>query len=232
MGTQRNADLAMEWAILVLGLAGVVAIVVPFAHGYSPWAAASLFLPVSPSGAAVFRESFSSSAGAVSAIGGATAFMVFLMSPLISLAQLSRCLGRLLSRAERAILVAVAVPAALSCIGWLVFDLYARVSLEDVRVGIGAWQLTMAAVLLWAVIILALLRVRKRLGRDAVECVLLSTYVGGVTTWATLLAELLETMAAVAGFACVVYAVSVWRRVEQGRRAGAGPQKSAGRASC
>lgn len=230
-GERRSAELAIERAILVLGLAGVVAIFAPFAFSFSPWSAVSWYLPVSASSAAAFREAFRSSGGAVSAIASAMAFTVFFVAPLLSLAQLSRCLGRPLSRAERALLIAFAGPVAFSCLGWLIFDLYARRSLEDVIVGIGVWQLTVVAVLLWGVILLGLFRVRKRLGSNAAECVLLSTYVGGVATWAILTVELLETTAAVAGLACVVYAVSVWRRVDGAWEAG-GPPKRAGRASC
>jgi len=36
---------------------------------------------------------------------------------------------------------------------------------------------------------------------------------GGVATWAASFAHYLEPTAVVAGFTCVVYAVSLWRRV-------------------
>jgi hypothetical protein len=213
-GKQRHADIAIERAILVLGLAGVVAIFEPFAFGYSPWTAVPRYYSGS---AAALREALNSGEGIVSFVGGAAAFTVFFVAPLLSLAQLSRCFTRPLSRVERAVLVAVAGLAAFGCLGLLGFDLYARASLKDVVVGLGVWQVTVAAILLWIAIVLVLIRVRKRLRSNAAECMLLSAYVGGVATWAVLLVGILETTAAVAGFACVVHAVSVWRRFGESR---------------
>jgi hypothetical protein len=40
---QGNAARRIEWAILVLGLAGIAAIFVPFAYNKSPWGACRTF---------------------------------------------------------------------------------------------------------------------------------------------------------------------------------------------
>ena len=43
---RKSADRRIEWAILVLGLAGIVAIFVPFAYGLSPLNALPVLMEV------------------------------------------------------------------------------------------------------------------------------------------------------------------------------------------
>jgi NO-binding membrane sensor protein with MHYT domain len=73
-------------------------------------------------------------------------------------------------------------------------------------VGFIVFVLLMLALDLWR-------RVSNRRQENSAECLLLGAYIGGVATWAAAFADDLEPTAVVAGFTCVVYAVSLWRRV-------------------
>jgi hypothetical protein len=84
-----ETDRRFEWVILVLGLAGVVAIFVPFTAGLSPLAALPVLRVLGSSVPAldVFTR-----------IASTTATLAFFLAPLLSCAQLSRCLRRPIAR--------------------------------------------------------------------------------------------------------------------------------------
>jgi len=101
---QHTADRRIEWAILVLGLAGIVAIFVPFAYGLSPLNALPVLMEVG-SWVTARSRAFEIYVD----IAATTAVLAFFLAPLLSYAQLSRCLGRPLSRWERKLLLASAL---------------------------------------------------------------------------------------------------------------------------
>jgi hypothetical protein len=79
---QSRTDLRIELAILVLGLAGVVAIFVPFAYSTSPWGAVRWF--VNP----WFDPSSYRADSLVASLANTSLLLGFLLAPLISLLQL------------------------------------------------------------------------------------------------------------------------------------------------
>jgi hypothetical protein len=203
---QRSSDHWIQWAILVLELAGVLAIFVPFAWGESPIEAWRLM-----SSQAVY--SFTSwQSWYISVLLLLTALLSFHLAPLVSLAQLSRCLGRASTRWERRVCAAVSLLAIAGCLALLVLCVKEGViERGSYFMGSGvavfvAFGIVVGALVLWR-------RVSRRQKKDSAECLLLGAYIGGVAAWAAAFAYNLEPTAVVAGFTCVVYAVSLWRRM-------------------
>ncbi len=116
---QSRTDHWIEWAILVLGLAGVVALFVPFAYGTSPWGAVPWFVdPLVDRSEQYPADSIIASVatGAMWLAGLLASFL----APLVSLAQLSRCLGRPCSIWARRIHTAAALIAIGGCLAILI----------------------------------------------------------------------------------------------------------------
>ncbi len=203
---QSRTDLRIEWAILVLGLAGVVAIFVPFAAQLSPWRA----MPELAASGSWNTES-SRALEVYLDITMPTAALAFFLAPLVSYAQLSRCLGRPLSRWERSVLLASAALVAIGCLA--VVALGVRSLIGD-RGGSDRDAIDLlATILVWIPLLGWGLRSRRRLRRVAAESLAMGVYIGGVAMWGLIVSTMLEPTAAVAGLSCVAYAVSLWRRV-------------------
>src|SRR5512141_1411596 len=97
---QSRTHLRVEWAILVLGLAGIAAIFVPFAYGTSPWGAVPFFLnPL------VDRSEQYLADSQIASVATTSLVLAFFTAPVITLTQLSRCVARKVSAVEQAILV-------------------------------------------------------------------------------------------------------------------------------
>jgi hypothetical protein len=203
---QGNAAGRIEWAIFVLGLAGIAAIFVPFFLGLSPLAAVPVLLVLGSSVAAldVFTK-----------IASTTAVLVFFLAPLLSYSQLSRCLRRPISRWERGVLrasAAVVTAGCLSLVACFVFMLIVSEwggARDVVNVS--------GAMVVWVILLWWVRRAQRRHRGMAAEPLAQAAYIGGVATWAVLFSSDLEPTAVVAGFTCVVYAVSVWRRNGEGK---------------
>jgi len=202
---QSRTDLRIEWVVLMLGLAGTAALWLLFASGKSPIEAWRL---MSSQVAYTFasREPWHIS---VLLLAG---LLAFYLAPLISLAQCSRCLGRPCSVWERRVHTAASLVAIVGCLTILIVCVkegviergsYFTGSPVAVFVALG---IVLGVLVLWR-------RVSKRHKETSAECLLMGAYIGGVATWAAAFAYELEPTAVVAGFTCVVYAVSLWRRM-------------------
>jgi hypothetical protein len=201
---QSRTDLRIEWAVLVLGLAGVVAIWRPFA-GVSPIDAWRL---MSSQAAYAFT---SRELGPISAMFMAV-ILSFFLAPLVSLAQLSRCLGRPCSIWERRIHTVAALIAIAGCLALLVVCVKEGV-IERGPYFMGSPVAVFVALGIVAGVLVLWRRVSKRHTEHSAECLLIGAYIGGVATSAAIATYYLGPTEAVAGFTCVVYAVSLWRRV-------------------
>jgi hypothetical protein len=202
---RRTSSNWIEWALLVLGLPGVAALFIEFAWGTSPVGAYFIVLaPFDPG-------SFDTAHDRVYAIVRSSALLAFFLAPFVSLAQLSRCFGRPLSRFERRALGAVAlltiggniVSALVGCHERLVSPLH-----EYGRAGLFAVT-ALAAVIGMATLSM---RVRAHRSRDAAESLAMGAYIVAIATWALGLIDMLEPGAIVFGWTCLVYAASCWRR--------------------
>ena len=202
---RSRTDHWIEWAILVLGLAGIPAIWLLFAWGKSPIEAWRLM-----SSQATYTFT-SRELGPISAVWLA-GLLSFHLAPLVSLAQLSRCLGRPCSVWEGRVHTAAAFVAIAGCMAILIVCVK-----EGVIGGRSYFMGSGVAVLIALGIVVGVLvlwrSVSKRHKENSAECLLLGAYIGGVATWAAAFAYELEPTAVVAGFTCKVYAVSLWRRV-------------------
>jgi len=213
-----------EWAILVLGLVGITAIWLAFAWETSPMDAWRLF-----SGQLIDEwRLLSSGAGDASDFRDTAvtlaALLSFFLAPFVSLAQLSRCLGRPSSVWERWAFRVFASVAVAGCLATVVLE---AVSLVEYLRGEQYSQPPdpVALFVAFGSIVGALIpwfRTFRRHREYSAECMLMGAYIGGVAMWAALLAayHLLEPTAVAAGFTCVVYAVSLWRRIRQSDAAG------------
>ena len=195
----------IEWAILVLGLAGIPAIWLLFAWGESPIEAWRL---MSSEAAYTFT---SRALGHISVLLLA-GLLSFFLAPIVSLAQLSRCLGRPCSVWERRIHTVAALVAIAGCLALLV-DCVTEGVIEREPYFTGSPVAVFVALGIAAGVLALWRRMSRRHKENAAECLLMGAYIGGVATWAAAFAYYLEPTAVVAGLACVVYAVSLWRRV-------------------
>lgn len=208
-GKQRNADMAIEWVILVLGLTGVAAIFVPFAYNTSPWGAVPFFLnPL------VDRSEPYPVDSRIASVVTTSLVLGFFIAPVITLVQLSRCVARKVSAVERAIMVLALILLVTGGAGWLGCMVFWTASegnsgATDVLLSI------IAPLILIALVITARHASLRRKGVRAEICAL-STYIGTVMFFTVGLRSDLDMTAAVAGFTCVVYAVSLWRRIRGG----------------
>jgi predicted membrane protein len=104
----------IEWLILVLGLAGIAAIFVPFADGKSPWGAVPFFLnPL------VERSEQYSADSWIAFVVMTSLVLSFFIAPVITLVQLARCVARQVSAVVRAVMVLALVLAVTGCAGFL-----------------------------------------------------------------------------------------------------------------
>ena len=202
-----------EWAILVLGLAGIPALWLAFAWATSPIEAWRLC-----SDGLIYQwRSFSSGAGDPSdfrlAAAVLAALLSFFLAPVVSLAQLSRCLGRPSSVWEKwafrvfaSVAIAGCLALAASFAEYSLGDQYLQPS--DLVVVFVAFGIIVGALIPW-------FRTFRRHREDSAECMLMGAYIGGVGMWAALFIDRLEPTAVAAGFTCVVYAVSLWRRTRR-----------------
>jgi hypothetical protein len=202
----HRADRRIEWAILVLGLAGVVAIFVPFAYGISPWGAVPLFLnPL------VDRSEQYPADSIIASVAMTSLVLAFFIAPVMTLVQLSRCVARTVSAVERAILVFALVLVVTGCAGWLGCMVFWTAS-EGISGATDVLLLIIAPLILIALFVTARHVSLQRNGLPAEICALLA-YIAAVAFFAVAFWDELEMTVAVAGFTCVVYAVSLWRRV-------------------
>jgi len=200
-----SADRRIEWAILVLGLAGIVAIFVPFAYRLSPLNALPVLMEVGS-----WVTSRSRAFEIYVDIAATTAVLAFFLAPLLSYAQLSRCLGRPLSRWERKLLLASALVVTVGC---MAFVTYGVLSLSvDAEVDARDAADLLGTLIIWILVPWWGLRLRRRYGDSAAEPLAMAAYIGGAATWGLLYSPFLQPTAVVAGFTCVVYAVSLRRR--------------------
>ena len=211
-----------EWVILMLGLAGIPAIWLAFAWGTSPIEALRLF-----SDQVIYQwRLVSSAAGDASDLRDTAvtlaALLPFFLAPFVSLAQLSRCLGRPCFVWQKRLcwlLTSVAIAGCLAFVGLMAWELaeYHRgqeyLRPPDTFAVLVAFGIIVGALVLW-------FRVFRRRQEDSAERLMMSAYISGVGMWAASFADLLEPTAVAAGFTCVVYAVSLWRRLRQADAAG------------
>jgi hypothetical protein len=209
-GKQRHADMAIEWAILVLGLAGVVAIFVPFALEQSPWRGMLWF--VDP---LVDWSERHSAYEWIGSLANTSLVLTVFIAPVITLTQLSRCVARRVSAVERAILVLALILVVTGCAGWLGCMVFQTASgwtsgATDVRLSV------IAPLILIALFITARSASPRRKELRAEICAL-AAYLGAVVFFAVGFWRNLDMTASVAGFASVVYAVSLWRRIREAK---------------
>lgn len=203
---QGRTDHWIEWAILVLGLAGVAAIFVPFALGLSPWRA----MPVLAT-AGAWTSDGSRALEIYADITLPMAALAFFLAPLLSYAQLSRCLGRSLSQWQRSVMITSAVLVATGCLAAVAPEVRSLIG-DSERSHRDAVDL-LATILVWVLLLGWGLSSRRRLRSVAAESLAMGAYIGGVAMWGLIYSNDLEPTAVVAGLACVVHAVSLWRRV-------------------
>lgn len=207
---QSRTDRWIEWAILGLGLglglAGIPAIWLLFASGKSPIDA---WLLMSSQVVYTFasREPWH-----ISVLFLLAGLLSFFLALLVSLAQLSRCLGRPCSVWERWVQTGAALLAIAGCLAVLIVCVKEGV-IERGPYFMGSGVAVFVALGIVVGVLVLWRRVSRRQEIDAAECLLLGAYIGGAATWAAAFAYDLETPAAVTGFTCAVYAVSLWRRV-------------------
>ena len=201
----HRADRRIEWVILVLGLAGIPAIWLLFAWGESPIEAWRL---MSSEAAYTFT---SRALGHISVLLLA-GLLSFFLAPLVSLAQLSRCLGRPCSIRARRVHTVAALVAIAGCLALLV-DCVKEGVIEQGSYFTGSPVAVFVALGIVAGALVLWRRTSKRHQGNSAECLLMGAYIGGVATWAAAFAYYLAPTAVVAGFTCLVYAVSLWRRV-------------------
>jgi hypothetical protein len=200
-----QSDRRIEWAILVLGLTGVVAIFVPFAYDTSPWGAVPFVLnPLVDRSEQYPADSWIASVAMTSLV------LAFFIAPVITLVQLSRCVARQVSAVERAILVFALVLVVTGCAGALGLMVLWTVS-EEISGATDVLLFIIAPLILIALFITARNASLRRKGVRAEVCAL-AAYIGTVMFFTVGLRSDLDMTAAVAGQACVVYAVSLWRR--------------------
>jgi hypothetical protein len=203
--------------ILVLGLAGIPAIWLAFAWGTSPMDAWRLF-----SSQLIYHwRLLSSGAGDASDFRDTavtlTAVLPFFLAPFVSLAQLSRCLGRSSSIWERRAFTVFASVSVAGCLAAVVLQATSMVEYaqedryrqpSDPVVLFVAFGIIVGALIPW-------FRTFRRHRECSAECMLMGAYIGGVALWAALLVGLIEPTAVAAEFTGVVYAVSLWRRLRE-----------------
>jgi hypothetical protein len=201
------ADRRIEWAILVLGLAGIPAIWLSFAEGTSPFEAWGFW----------GGDTYASwELGIIAAwLAG---LLSFFLAPLVSLAQHSRCLGRPCSVWERRVYTAAAIVAIAGCLAILINHVTGYVieggNTPESKVAVFvALGIVAGMLVLWRL-------VSKQHKEIPAECLLMGAYIGGVATGAALYSPWLDRTAIVAGFTCVVYAVSLWWRIRHADAAG------------
>jgi hypothetical protein len=202
---QHTADRRIEWAILVLGLTGIVAICVPFAYGLSPLNALPVLMEMGS-----WVTSRSRAFEIYVDIAATMAVLAFFLAPLLSYAQLSRCLGRPLSRWERKLLLASALLVTVGCVALVAYGVLS-LSVDAELDARDAVDLS-GTLIIWILVLWWGIRLRRRYGDSAAEPLAMAAYIGGVATWGLLYSPFLEPSAVVAGFTCVVYAASLWRR--------------------
>jgi hypothetical protein len=202
---KKSANRRIEWMILVLGLAGIVAIFVPFAYGLSPLNALPVLMEVGS-----WVTSRSRAFEIYVDIAATTAVLAFFLAPLLSYAQLSRCLGRPLPRWQRKLLLASALVVTVGCVALVAYGVLSLSADAEVDARDAADLL--GTLIIWILVPSWGLRLRRRYGDSAAEPLAMAAYIGGVATWGLLYSSFLEPTAVVAGFACVVHAACLWRR--------------------
>lgn len=105
---------------------------------------------------------------------------------------------------------AAALLAMAGCVAFLVLGIKQGVTFGSGVADVIALGIVVAVLMLWR-------RMSKRHPENSAECLLLGGYIGGVATWAAAFACDLEPTAMVAGFACVVYPVILWRRIREAK---------------
>jgi hypothetical protein len=194
----------VEWAILLLGVPGIAVIFLPFTPILSPWSVLTK-TPV-----------FSAHGDWIRDCLWICMHLPFLASPLVTLAQLSRCLQRQLGRHEK---------RGLSALAYLFLLAIPVVSAaEFLDLVQGRYDLLepshMAALVLLGLTAINLMLVRRMLNRqrsEAYECLVMGVYVSAFGMWATGLHDVLGVGGAVMAWTCGVYGVSYWRRVQGAR---------------
>lgn len=208
-GKPRRADSAIEWTILALGLAGVVAIFVPFAYDTSPWEAVPFFL-----GPLVDRSEQYAVDSQIASVATTSLVLTLFIAPAITLTQLSRCVARQVSAMERAILFLGSILMITGCAGTLGLMVFWTAS-EGIS-GTNDVLLSVIALLILIALFITARSASLRRKDSRAEICALAAYLGAVVFFAVGLWRDLNLTAAVAGFTCVVYAVSLWRRVREG----------------
>jgi O-antigen/teichoic acid export membrane protein len=207
---QGNAARRIEWAILVLGLAGIAAIFVPFAYNKSPWGG----LPYILNPLVARSEQYPADSWIVS-VAMTSLVLVFFIAPVITLTQLSRCVARKVSAVERAILVFALVLVVTGCAGWLGCMVFWTAT-KEISGPTDVLMFIIATLILIALFITARHASLRRKELRAEICAL-AAYIGVAVFFAVGLWSDLDMTAAVAGQACVVYAVSLWRRIREAK---------------
>jgi hypothetical protein len=135
----------------------------------------------------------------IASVATTSLVLVLFIAPVITLVQLSRCVARRVSAVERAILVLALILVVTGCAGWLGCTVFWTAS---------DWTSGATDVLF----IIARSASLRRKGVRAEICAL-TAYIGTVMFFTVGLRSDLDMTAVVAGFACAVYAVSLWRRM-------------------
>lgn len=207
---QYGADRWIEWAILVLGLAGVVAIFVPFAGGLSPLQGLILFTGGHVDGIGLDFDSVFQKIELVAGLGP------FFLPPVIGALQLARCVGRppgtTVSRLVRRVEVAALLGLVLLAVAAL------RSIVADWRTIERAEMAGTIVTVLMPIIVWKFWRsFDRRMGAAVPGSLAIPAYVGCVIAWSAIFIRYLDDSAAFAGFACVVYAGSLWRQIGQAK---------------
>ena len=189
----------VEWALLLMGLPGLVVIALPLSSHLSPWSAiANTFV-------------FSTGRDWIQDVVWLCMHVPFFIPPLVSLAQLMRCLDRQPDRAvNRGLLVVaylhlLAIPAV--CVAEFLDLVMGRYDLTE------PGHLSSVRLLVRTVINLALVRrMVDRRQPEAYECLAMGVYVSVFLMWGAGLHDVMGVGGVAMAWTSGVYGVSYWRR--------------------